>query len=158
MKDFSTTQKKKIWYTLSALIGIGAMIGIGCYFWINPPTHTSEAFKSQLITTIVTYGGIVLLIIKTIAFFVGEHMRKKLYKQQSEMLVSPAPKQVANKKTKESKSQETISGFGFVKKQNEIIIKFDSNEFNGKEDFYNKFKYSINEYLERMRKDVHNDK
>lgn len=176
MKNLTKLQKKKIWYSFLSVIVV-AIVVVSSLFFFEP--SLKEKFKDLNIPTIlITYGSTVFLIFKIVYFLVYEVVKHKVVnkeKQIRDFIVDKSVQAIQKVETKELtmgkqksvsnqpktlfKSEITIQEFTIsINEEKGLFISFDKNDFTSREDFYNKLKYAMGEAMEKLRKEIHNDK
>lgn len=163
IQNLTTTQKKKIWYSLGGVILIGCIIAISFLLWDNLEQINWEALKSRIATSIVAYLSMIFLGFKVVWFFALEHIKKKKRaKEITETIIKESEQIMSKTKIKTPKSSEmsfTFDGQNFTCKINsfkEITITA-KNGFTSSQDFYNKIRVDLANFRDYIGKVISGD-
>lgn len=168
MKELSTIQKKKLWYSLLGFILISIAIATGFLLWDNGNLSIDQ-IKTRIVTSFASYLSLTFLGFKVIWFFSVELKRKKQrVKEISETIIEESRELInMSKKTKKqviSTPKSSLLSFTFdganftceLKNSKEIVITA-KNGFTSSQDFYNKLKSDISNFRDYVGKVVSGD-
>lgn len=152
LKNINLTDKQKKILNLAAsictaltLLALGIWVVV--YYSLNPEPNIKP---QQIISYVITYGGLILLIWKVILLLL--HTKKiKQFGESEQRLMSPEiQKGKGNKKVPVENFKS--NGFEFVENKKEVVIKI-TKEFESSDLFLTSFKCATLEFCEKIRKD-----
>lgn len=163
MKQLTTTQKKKIWYSLLGVAVIALIIGISFMLWDNIPNVDWEHIKTRIVTSLTAYLSLLFLGFKVVWFFSVElAKKKKRAKEITDEIIKESEQIMSKTKIKTPKSSEmsfTFEGQNFTCKLNgfkEINITA-KNGFTSSQDFYNKIRVDLANFRDYIGKVISGD-
>lgn len=159
MKQLTTTQKKKIWYSLLGVAVIALIIGISFMLWDNIPNIDWGHIKTRIVTSLTAYLSLLFLGFKVVWFFSVELAKKKKRAKEISYIITTTEKEVKKMSKKTTNTQNLNNLNKTFKTQNftfEITPKKITIEATGKftsaEDYYKKIKAEMGNFHELLRK------